>query len=73
MISRKIEMLNSIQDMIMELEGYKTNDLMYANLTGRMSAILIDGQVESIYNDLVDELNYKNSQTDLAYERAVGK
>lgn len=73
MISRKYEMLDSIQTMIMELEGYKTNDLMYANLVGRMSAILLDGQVEAIYNDIVDEIQQKNIEQDLAYERVAGK
>lgn len=73
MISRKYEMLDSIQTMIMELEGYKTNDLMYANLVGRMSAILIDGQVEALYNDIVDEIQQKNIEQDLAYERVAGK
>lgn len=73
MIDRKYEMLDSIQTMIMELEGYKTNDLMYANLTGRMASILLTAQVEALYNDLVDEIQQKNIQQDLAYERAVGK
>ena len=73
MISRKYEMLDSIQTMIMELEGYKTNDLMYANLAGRMSAILLDGQVEALYNDIVDEIQLKNIEQDLAYERTAGK
>ena len=66
-------MLDSIQTMIMELEGYKTNDLMYANLAGRMSAILLDGQVEALYNDIVDEIQLKNIEQDLAYERMAGK
>ena len=66
-------MLDSIQTMIMELEGYKTNDLMYANLAGRMSAILLDGQVEALYNDIVDEIQLKNIEQDLAYERIAGK
>jgi len=69
----KYDMLQKIQELIMENEGYKSNDFMYAHLTGLLSAYVSDKDIEKILQDLIHEQELKNIETDLAYERSVGK
>jgi predicted metalloenzyme YecM len=69
----KYEQMQEIQNLIMQLEEYKDNSYVYANLVGRMSAMFTDEQMDKLYLSVLDEVETKNLEIDLSYERMAGK
>ena len=69
----KYDLLESIKEKIQQIEGYANSGFMYAHLVGILSVYVSHEDLWKILQDLNKELELKNLNEDLAYEKAVGK
>lgn len=66
-------MLNSIKQMLEQINNFSDNSYLYVHLSALMSVELTNQQVQKMHDSIKKELQLKEMSDELKYELQAGK